>query len=98
MALTMDDVVMISPPLYGYMHRPSRLPIIIRAGSQNIQISRSIRYTITHYCIYTNTFHRLNISKGPVQERPLTTGLHVVCDVYCQCERYVGWFYVSNCW
>lgn len=36
----------------------------------------------------------VNITKGPKQERILTTGLHTVCDIYCiECQDNVGWYY-----
>ncbi|KAG2434356.1 hypothetical protein HYH02_012372 [Chlamydomonas schloesseri] len=36
----------------------------------------------------------VNLSTGPREERMMTTGLHVVCDVYCsKCMWPVGWKY-----
>ncbi|KAG2429744.1 hypothetical protein HXX76_010528 [Chlamydomonas incerta] len=36
----------------------------------------------------------VNLSTGPREERMMTTGLHVVCDVYCsKCQWPVGWKY-----
>ena len=36
----------------------------------------------------------MNVSNGPLEERQLMTGLHVVCDVYCvNCKSNVGWKY-----
>ena len=36
----------------------------------------------------------VNIYKGIPAMRPLTTGMHVVCDIYCiNCQEYVGWYY-----
>ncbi|ORZ33254.1 yippee-like protein [Catenaria anguillulae PL171] len=37
----------------------------------------------------------VNISEGPCEERSMTTGLHVVRDVFClTCGRTLGWTYV----
>ena len=37
-----------------------------------------------------------NVTAGPSEERMLTTGMHVVCDVFCsKCLSSVGWRYVS---
>ncbi|KAG2494368.1 hypothetical protein HYH03_007425 [Edaphochlamys debaryana] len=36
----------------------------------------------------------VNLATGPREERMMTTGLHVVCDVYCsKCMWPVGWKY-----
>ncbi|PNH09819.1 Yippee-like protein [Tetrabaena socialis] len=36
----------------------------------------------------------VNLQTGPREERMMTTGLHVVCDVYCsKCMWPVGWKY-----
>jgi hypothetical protein len=36
----------------------------------------------------------INVKKGKQEKRYLTTGLHVVCDIFCQgCEGNIGWFY-----
>jgi hypothetical protein len=36
----------------------------------------------------------VNISLGPNEERSLITGLHVVCDIYCNsCQTILGWKY-----
>lgn len=38
--------------------------------------------------------HVVNVTKGPKEDRILTTGLHTVCDVFCiSCQDNVGWFY-----
>lgn len=40
--------------------------------------------------------YRVNATKGPAEDRVLTTGLHTVCDIFCRvCDESVGWFYVS---
>ena len=37
---------------------------------------------------------RINVSEGPKQERILITGLHTVCDIYCNvCQSVLGWKY-----
>ncbi|KXZ53816.1 hypothetical protein GPECTOR_6g734 [Gonium pectorale] len=39
-------------------------------------------------------FSAVNLATGPREERMMTTGLHVVCDVYCsKCMWPVGWRY-----
>ena len=41
---------------------------------------------------------RVNISLGPLEDRVLITGLHTVCDIYCNCCLAVlGWKYVFFC-
>uniref|UniRef100_A0A7S0EHN8 Protein yippee-like n=1 Tax=Hanusia phi TaxID=3032 RepID=A0A7S0EHN8_9CRYP len=36
----------------------------------------------------------VNITFGPVEDRVLTTGLHKVQDIYCNCcDEYLGWKY-----
>ncbi|KAL0488711.1 hypothetical protein AKO1_015860 [Acrasis kona] len=36
----------------------------------------------------------VNVSLGPNEERTLITGLHVVCDIYCNlCHTILGWKY-----
>jgi len=36
----------------------------------------------------------INVTMGPKENRPLTTGMHTVCDIYCiQCDDNIGWFY-----
>ncbi|DBA05046.1 TPA: hypothetical protein N0F65_000734 [Lagenidium giganteum] len=36
----------------------------------------------------------VNITLGPPIERAMTTGMHVVVDIYCNtCWNYVGWNY-----
>ena len=40
---------------------------------------------------------RINVSEGPSEERILITGLHTVCDIYCNvCQTVLGWKYVSH--
>mmetsp|Transcript_56851 Transcript_56851/g.64885 ORF Transcript_56851/g.64885 Transcript_56851/m.64885 type:complete len:113 (-) Transcript_56851:377-715(-) len=35
-----------------------------------------------------------NFSLGPLEERTLNTGQHVVCDIFCKgCHRVIGWKY-----
>ena len=37
---------------------------------------------------------RFNITKGNKHEKEMSTGLHIVSDVYCAgCEQYIGWGY-----
>lgn len=37
----------------------------------------------------------VNVSLGKREDRPLLTGVHTVCDVFCNgCEERVGWYYV----
>ncbi len=39
---------------------------------------------------------RINVSEGPSEERILITGLHTVCDIYCNvCQTVLGWKYVN---
>mmetsp|Transcript_97671 Transcript_97671/g.142938 ORF Transcript_97671/g.142938 Transcript_97671/m.142938 type:complete len:126 (+) Transcript_97671:355-732(+) len=36
----------------------------------------------------------VNITLGPIEDRILTTGLHKVQDIYCNCcDLYLGWKY-----
>ncbi|PRQ28245.1 hypothetical protein RchiOBHm_Chr5g0000961 [Rosa chinensis] len=36
----------------------------------------------------------VNISLGPIEERHLTSGLHIVNDIYCSsCQQILGWKY-----
>jgi len=36
----------------------------------------------------------INVTKGPKEDRILTTGLHTVSDIYCVvCEDNIGWYY-----
>ena len=36
----------------------------------------------------------INITQGPLEDRPMRTGLHTVCDIYCMyCQALVGWKY-----
>jgi hypothetical protein len=36
----------------------------------------------------------INVSEGPTEERILITGLHTVCDIYCNvCQAVLGWKY-----
>uniref|UniRef100_A0A7S0WYM1 Yippee domain-containing protein n=1 Tax=Chlamydomonas leiostraca TaxID=1034604 RepID=A0A7S0WYM1_9CHLO len=36
-----------------------------------------------------------NTTTGPQEERMMTTGMHIVCDVYCvECMACVGWQYL----
>eukprot|EP00162_Nutomonas_longa_P024690 comp9038_c0_seq1/m.10294 comp9038_c0_seq1/g.10294 ORF comp9038_c0_seq1/g.10294 comp9038_c0_seq1/m.10294 type:complete len:115 (-) comp9038_c0_seq1:15-359(-) len=36
----------------------------------------------------------VNVRKGNFEERILMTGLHVVCDIHCDCcDKVLGWFY-----
>lgn len=38
-----------------------------------------------------------NVALGPEEERGLRTGLHVVCDVFCNvCGAALGWYYVRT--
>ena len=38
--------------------------------------------------------HAVNVTKGPSEDRLLMTGLHSVCDLFCQrCRTLVGWTY-----
>jgi hypothetical protein len=40
---------------------------------------------------------RINVSEGPTEERTLITGIHTVCDIYCNvCQAVLGWKYVSR--
>jgi hypothetical protein len=39
--------------------------------------------------------HVVNICCGPKEERLMTTGMHIVCDIHCSgCLYNVGWRYV----
>nr|QFS19071.1 Yippee-like protein [Apopellia endiviifolia (species B)] len=36
----------------------------------------------------------VNVSVGPQEDRMMTTGLHTVADIYCNCcQQIVGWKY-----
>mmetsp|Transcript_34743 Transcript_34743/g.45939 ORF Transcript_34743/g.45939 Transcript_34743/m.45939 type:complete len:114 (-) Transcript_34743:299-640(-) len=36
----------------------------------------------------------INLTYGPLEQRHLITGLHIVCDIYCiVCHNLVGWKY-----
>eukprot|EP00252_Welwitschia_mirabilis_P020260 TRINITY_DN4929_c0_g1_i2.p1 TRINITY_DN4929_c0_g1~~TRINITY_DN4929_c0_g1_i2.p1 ORF type:complete len:128 (+),score=20.81 TRINITY_DN4929_c0_g1_i2:238-621(+) len=36
----------------------------------------------------------VNITLGPLEERMMTTGLHTIADIYCNCcNQAVGWKY-----
>jgi hypothetical protein len=38
----------------------------------------------------------VNVDIGPAEERPLMTGLHSVCDIFCKrCKGVVGWTYIK---
>mmetsp|Transcript_14315 Transcript_14315/g.23157 ORF Transcript_14315/g.23157 Transcript_14315/m.23157 type:complete len:303 (+) Transcript_14315:56-964(+) len=38
--------------------------------------------------------HCVNVTIGPAEDRPLITGLHSVCDIFCKrCKNMVGWTY-----
>eukprot|EP00898_Chlorokybus_atmophyticus_P009249 jgi/Chlat1/954/Chrsp108S01382 len=38
----------------------------------------------------------VNVSLGPQEERPMTTGLHTVADIFCNtCQQIVGWKYIE---
>lgn len=38
----------------------------------------------------------VNVSIGPAEDRPLITGLHSVCDIFCKrCKNMVGWTYAK---
>ncbi|KZW00191.1 yippee-domain-containing protein [Exidia glandulosa HHB12029] len=38
----------------------------------------------------------VNVSLGKHEDRPLLTGVHTVCDVFCTgCDERVGWYYVK---
>mmetsp|Transcript_39915 Transcript_39915/g.96304 ORF Transcript_39915/g.96304 Transcript_39915/m.96304 type:complete len:244 (-) Transcript_39915:126-857(-) len=40
--------------------------------------------------------HCVNVDIGPAEERPLMTGLHSVCDIFCKrCKGMVGWTYIK---
>jgi len=37
----------------------------------------------------------VNVTIGPAEDRPLMTGLHSVCDIFCKrCNTCVGWTYI----
>lgn len=39
----------------------------------------------------------VNVKEGDPNERPMTTGVHIVRDIFCvKCDAHVGWKYVSN--
>lgn len=40
--------------------------------------------------------HCVNVDIGPAELRPLMTGLHSVCDIFCKrCKGLVGWTYLE---
>lgn len=45
----------------------------------------------------SSTFAAFNVHTGPKEERMMTSGMHVVCDIMCNgCCQPVGWRYVSR--
>eukprot|EP00382_Lankesteria_abbotti_P004798 CAMPEP_0113847088 /NCGR_PEP_ID=MMETSP0372-20130328/1671_1 /TAXON_ID=340204 /ORGANISM="Lankesteria abbotti" /LENGTH=113 /DNA_ID=CAMNT_0000816309 /DNA_START=102 /DNA_END=444 /DNA_ORIENTATION=+ /assembly_acc=CAM_ASM_000359 len=43
--------------------------------------------------LFTNV---VNVSEGPTENRFMTTGLHVIRDIYCnECSANLGWKYVE---
>jgi hypothetical protein len=45
----------------------------------------------------TDIYPSVNIKEGDPNERPMTTGLHIVRDTFCvKCDAHVGWKYVST--
>ena len=38
-----------------------------------------------------------NFTAGMLEDRPMSSGLHTVCDIYCvSCQSRIGWKYVSS--
>ena len=43
---------------------------------------------------YNKYSFSINIKQGPLEDRPMRTGIHTVCDIYCvYCQAYLGWKY-----
>ncbi|KAF2422845.1 yippee [Tothia fuscella] len=54
-------------------------------------ISRNFRGQHGKAYLFDNV---VNIGQGEPGERNMTTGRHIVCDIYCkQCKETVGWKY-----
>jgi hypothetical protein len=74
-------------------------------GSKVFTCSNCNSHLSLHEDIASKNFHgrhgkaylfnkAVNVTAGPNEERTLMTGLHVVCDIYCnRCETIVGWKY-----
>ncbi|KAJ2710869.1 protein yippee-like moh1 [Coemansia spiralis] len=85
----------------GYMHQ-------VFFGSKGVYACRDCH---THIALrskvesrqYTGQYGRailfvdvVNVRKGDEDKRSMTTGVHIVRDIYCmKCNKYVGWTYVK---
>lgn len=53
-------------------------------------------YSLFHHMLSVAPFDSVNIIEGEPNERHMTTGLHVVRDIFCvKCTAHVGWKYVG---
>eukprot|EP00980_Cylindrotheca_fusiformis_P009137 scaffold1992_cov113-Cylindrotheca_fusiformis.AAC.2 len=76
-------------------------------GPQVYTCAQCRTHLSTHDEIISKSFHGrhgraylfdycVNVDIGPAEERPLITGLHSVCDIFCKrCKNLVGWTYVK---
>uniref|UniRef100_A0A7S3LSI2 Protein yippee-like n=1 Tax=Palpitomonas bilix TaxID=652834 RepID=A0A7S3LSI2_9EUKA len=61
--------------------------------TRNDLVSKSFRGQHGRAYLFSDA---VNYAVGPEEARMLMTGLHRVCDVYCNvCSSYLGWKYVS---
>ena len=59
----------------------------------NDLISRAFHGRYGRALLFNNV---INVYKGTSSKRPLTTGMHEVCDIYCtKCHEYLGWYYID---
>ena len=66
------------------------------ASEQKLLIPVS-RYIEDLHSSHKRVCHRVNVTLGPKEERPLMTGMHTVADIYCtSCNTVLGWKYVST--
>ncbi|KAJ0980114.1 hypothetical protein J5N97_008369 [Dioscorea zingiberensis] len=74
-------------------------------GPKIYKCSRCKAHSASHDAIMSKDFHGsygpaylfksvVNICLGPIEERQLSTGLHIVNDIYCcSCQQLLGWRY-----
>lgn len=59
--------------------------------SRNVMFLTMIASTTGRAYLFDNC---VNVVLGPPEDRPLITGLHSVCDIFCKrCNTLVGWTY-----
>ncbi|XP_031398939.1 putative yippee-like protein Os10g0369500 isoform X1 [Punica granatum] len=63
----------------------------VDSASHDDIISKDFRGRFGRAYLFKNA---VNISLGPSENRNLTTGLHIVNDIYCSsCQQILGWRY-----